>query len=1010
VTLCAACVSLAQTAWAIDPDRAMSQYVHDRWGSEQGFPKGPVYAIAQTTDGYLWFATEAGLLRFDGWNFRLVKDDSGAFTINSVLGLAADNNGCLWVRLQDLTLVRYCNGVFGRPSADEERYTMIEAMSRGGRGDDLLVWKAEGGAFGLRDGKFEKLAAATDLPPSPVISLARTPVGEVWMGTRDAGLFRDNGGKTLSIRNGLPDLKVDCLLPDGDRALWVGTDNGIVRWSGTEVTAVGTPAGLSGFQALVMLRDRDGNIWAGTDSRGLLRIGSNGVATLTVGDSASPRAVTALFEDREGDLWIGHADGIERLRDSAFVTYSNEEGLPADGSDPVFVDSEGRMWFSPAAGGLWWVKDNRSGRVAIDGLNRDIVYSIAGRKDELWVGRQRGGLTRLRSGRGSISATTWTQADGLAQDSIYSVYTARDGTVWAGTLSAGVSMLRDGRFTNFTIANGLASNTIASILGGSDGTMWFATPSGLSALTKGKWSSWRTAEGLPSENVNCLLEDANGVLWAGTASGIAFRGRAGFQVPARVPAALRAQILGLAEDRYGSLWVATSSSVLRVNREKLRQGTLSDGDLREYKLADGLRGQEGVKRHRSVVADSAGRIWFSLNRGISVVDPARLTRNSAPVIVHIQTLSADGDPIRVRSAVHIPGRHRRITFGYSGLSLAIPDRVRYRYRLEGFDRAWSEPAASREAVYTNLPPGGYRFEVMATNPDGLWNANATSVAFEVDPLFWQAWWFRSGIVLAGMAGFLALYQIRLRQMTARINLRFQERLAERTRIAQELHDTLLQGFLSASMQVHVAADRLPDDSSAKPILTRAQELMRQVIEEGRNAVRGLRSSESASLGLEQAFSGVQRELMAGEEAAGHVDFRIIVDGRPKPLHPALRDEAYRIGREALLNAFRHAQAKKIEMELKYSPRHFSILVRDDGRGINPDVLREGREGHWGLSGMRERADRIGARLRVMSSTSAGTEVEFTVPGNIAFQHLESRKPWRFGAATQRTPGQNGKGR
>lgn len=1002
----AAAVCLMHSAYAIDPDRAMSQYVHDRWGSEQGFPRGPVYAITQTADGYLWFATEAGLIRFDGRNFRLVKDESGAFTINSVLGLVPDNNGCLWVRLQDLTIVRYCNGGFSRPAADEELYTKIEAMGRGNRGE-LLLWKAEDGAFGFHGGRFEKLASAADLPPSPVISVARTRNGEMWMGTRDGGLFRDTGGKSFSIRNGLPDLKVNCLLPDGDGALWVGTDNGIVHWDGAKVTAVGTPAGLRGFQALVMIRDRDGNIWAGTDSRGLLRINSGGVAVHSDGESAS-QAVTALFEDREGNVWIGHADGIERLRDSAFVTYSSEERLPAEGGSPVFVDSQGRMWFSPVTGGLWWVKNKQSRRVGIDGLNRDIVYSIAGRKDELWVGRQRGGLTRLQFDDGSTTAKTWTQADGLAQDSIYSVFTARDGTIWAGTLSAGASMLRDGQFTNFTIANGLASNTIASILEDADGTMWFATPSGLSSLAAGQWKTWRTADGLPSENVNCLLEDATGVLWAGTASGIAFRGPKGFQVPAGEPAALRAQILGIAEDKYGSLWIATSVSVLRLNRDRLRQGRLGDGDLREYGLADGLRGREGVKRHRSVMADATGRIWFSLNHGISVVDPARLTRNSAPAIVHVQTISADDDPIQAGNAVHIPGGHRRITFGYSGLSLSDPDRVRYRYRLVGFDRAWSEPTATLEAVYTNLPPGSYQFQVMATNPDGLWNDKAAVVAFEVAPLFWQAWWFRSGIVLGCMTGMLALYRIRLRQMTARINLRFQERLAERTRIAQELHDTLLQGFISASMQVHVAADRLPEDSSAKPILRRALELMRQVIDEGRDAVRGLRSSESASLDLEQAFSRIQNELGAGDGKAGDIDFRVIVDGQRRPLHPVLRDEVYRIGREALLNAFRHAQAKKIEMELRYSPRRFAVLVRDDGRGIDPNVLREGRDGHWGLSGMRERADRIGAHLRVMSRVSAGTEIELSVPARIAFRGASGRGLRRFSGATHKSPPQNGK--
>ena len=245
---------------------------------------------------------------------------------------------------------------------------------------------------------------------------------------------------------------------------------------------------------------------------------------------------------------------------------------------------------------------------------------------------------------------------------------------------------------------------------------------------------------------------------------------------------------------------------------------------------------------------------------------------------------------------------------------------------------------------------------MATNPDGVWNAQEASIIFEVDPLYWQTWWFQMAAALVCVAGVLALYALRLNELTRRINVRFQERLAERTRIAQELHDTLLQGFLSASLQVHVAADRLPEDSSVKPALNRAMELMRQVIDEGRNAVRGLRSSHSASLDLEHAFSGIQQELAADERE--QIDFRVIVEGERRLLHPVLRDEVYRIGREALLNAFRHAHARKIEMELKYSSNRLSVVVRDDGCGIDPNVLETGRDGHWGLSGMRERADRI----------------------------------------------------
>lgn len=966
----------------------MSQYVHDKWGFEQGFPKGPVYAITQTSDGYLWMGTGAGLVRFDGWNFRLARDDSGAIGVAGVLGLAPGENGCLWVRLQDLTIVQYCNGEFRRP-ATLQNFFAISAMSGLPQGS-LVAWRMDDGALALRRGAVQLLVSSQELPRSPVIAMAGMPDGSIWMGTRDAGLYRFAAGKTTAVNKGLPERKVNYLLPEGERDLWVGTDAGIVRWNGNELTGLEIPSLRKRFQALTLIRDRDGNTWAGTDSLGLLRINSRGASSLGADDEAAGEAITALFEDREGNLWIGHANGIERLRDSPFITYSGPEHLPADGGGPVYVDSEARTWFAPATGGLWWLKGAQHGKVAADGLDRDIVYSLDGGPGELWIGRQRGGLTHLRFAGDRFESVTYTHASGLAQDSIYSVYRARDGTAWAGTLSGGVSKLENGRFTNYTIQDGLASNGIAAVLQASDGAMWFATPTGLSRFADGKWRTYGVADGLPSENINCLMEDASGVLWIGTAEGIAFRSHGEFQVPAGLPASLREQIFGIAEDKSGALWMATSNHVLQVNRDELLRGAPGPAGTREFGLSDGLRGVEGVKRRQCVVSDAAGRIWFSLNRGISVVDPLRLTRNSVPAIAHIQSISADGVSIPMGDSVVIPGGSRRITFGMAGLSFSVPERVRYRYMLEGFDRTWSEPAAIREAVYTNLGPATYRLRVMAGNSDGAWGGQEADLRFRVDPLFRQTWWFRAGTATLLLFATFVLYRYRLRLTTERMRLRFQERLAERTRIAQELHDTLLQGFLSASMQVHLAADSLNEDLPAKKTLNRALELMRQVIDEGRNVVRGLRLHESASLDLEQAFSRIQQELGTREqqEGANRVGFRVVVEGEPKPLNPMLRDEIYRIGREALINAFCHAQAQQIEMEIQYNSNALRVLVRDDGCGIDPKVLKTGLDGHWGLVGMRERAERIGARLRVTSSAAAGTEIDLSVPAILAFQRAD----------------------
>jgi signal transduction histidine kinase/ligand-binding sensor domain-containing protein len=980
------CIFLVSAAHALDPNLAMSQYLHEHWGPEQGFPQGPVYAISQTADGYLWIGTQAGLFRFDGFAFRAFKDDSGRFTIANVLGLAADREGCLWVRLQNLTIVRYCKGAFDSPSSD------ASAIGRTSRGE-ILIARFEQGAYTFRSGGFRMLVPAAGLSRTPITAVAQTANGDVWMGTRDAGVFRIEEGKTSPALNALHQATINCLLADGGRGLWIGTDDGIVRWDGGALTAANIPASFGHFQALSMERDRDANLWVGTDSQGLLRLNSEGVVKLSESDDSSPGAVTAVFEDREGNLWIGSAHGLERLRDRAFVTYSLAEGLPADGNKPVFVDSENRVWFPPVNGGLWWVKGTDHGRVSEAGLERDIVYSIAGRDGELWLGRQHGGLTRLLYATGSFSAKTYTRKDGLAQDSVYSVYQTRDGSVWAGTLSGGASKLTGGKLTTYTIANGLASNTIFAILESQNGTTWFGTPSGLNSLSNGHWETYTTKDGLPSTNVSCLLEDSNSILWIGTAAGLAFRDSSGFHRLAAAPASLQESIFGLAEDKFGWLWISTSGHVLRVKRDALLRGTLTDGDLREFGVTDGLRGVEGVNRNRSVVTDPLGRIWFSLNRGISSVDPARLAQNSVPAITHLMAVTADDRAIAPGASVRIPGGSKRVTFSFIGLSLSSPDRVRFRYQLEGYEYGWSQPSAAREAGYTNLPPGSYRFRVMASNPDGVWSSTEAAIQFRVDPLYWQTPWFRLIVVLMCVLAIAALYRMRLHQLNRQLNVRFEERLAERTRIARDLHDTLLQSFQGLMLHFQVAHDELPArPAEARKILENALDGAAQAIAEGRDAVQGLRSSTVETNDLAGAIGSLGAEL-AGEEAnSNHVESFVNVEGAPRNLHPIRRDEIYRIAGEALRNAFRHAHASRIEVTIRYGERQFRLRVGDDGKGIDPKVLDEqGRAGHWGLPGMRERAELIGGQLEIWSQLGSGTQVELSIPASIAYATSPARR-------------------
>ena len=972
----------------MDPNRALSEYARDQWTAEKGFPGGPVYAISQTPDGYLWIGTERGLVRFDGISFILVQHtNSTSIPAGPVLGLTTDAEGNLWIRLQNPSLIRYRNGTFEDISSGLDRADIgVTAMCRGRNGEALFS-APPNGALIYEGGRFATLGSTSGLANFLVISMAVSPDGKVWMGTRDAGLFSLVDGQISEVAKGLTDPKINCLLTTGDRELWVGTDNGIVRWNGTELSKAGIPPSLNKTEVLAMIKDRDSNVWIGTASHGLVRVSGANVVSLEEGSRRSTGAITALFEDREGDLWVGSTRGIERFRDGMFTTYSTSRGLPSDNNGPVYVDAGGRIWFAPLRGGLYWMKGGQVGRVENAGLSGEVVYSISGSNGELWIGRQRGGLTHLSSKGDKFTAETYTQAQGLTQNSVYAVHQNRDGTVWAGTLNGGLSRFKDGKFTTYTTANGLLSNTVSSILEGSDGTMWFGTPNGVSAVSNGRWSVYTTRHGLPPGSVNCLLEDSSGVIWIGAANGLAFLSSGHIQTLRDAPESLQDEILGIESDTAGSLWLATSNHVLRLNQSALLRGQLGDEDVREYNLADGLHGIEGVKRYRSVVADPLGRIWFSLSQGLSVVDPTKVNAPSVPAIVHIEAVSADGSPVDLQKSVRIPQARQRITFSYTGLSLSVPERVRFRYRLDGFDRDWSDPVTAREAIYTNLSPASYRFRVTASNSEGIWNGAEAMIEFEIEPVFWQTWWFRLSCLAAIVLATVVSYRLRMRRLTRQLNMRFEDRLAERTRVAQDLHDTLLQGFLGASMQLDVVADQLPSDSPARPSLDRVLQLMRRVIDEGRTAVKGLRSSDSGSKDLAESFARIPQEIALLES----VDYQVKVEGSLRPLHPVIHDDAYRIGREAVVNAFRHSRASNVEVILEYGSKRLRIVVRDNGCGIDPQVLGSGREGHWGLPGMRERSEEIGASLKVWSGVHVGTEVELSIPGDVAFESASRQR-------------------
>jgi signal transduction histidine kinase len=478
------------------------------------------------------------------------------------------------------------------------------------------------------------------------------------------------------------------------------------------------------------------------------------------------------------------------------------------------------------------------------------------------------------------------------------------------------------------------------------------------------------------------------VLWLLTASGIAYLSAGKLVVPIHIPEGLRDPLFGITEDGLGYLWLSTSDHVIRVNRSGLLADTLHDTDVQMMGETDGLAGAEGVRRDRSITTGPDGRIWVSVQNGIAVTDPALSLRQSTPVPPRIESINAAGIIFRSVNSLRIPAGTRSVTFQFSGATLDSPERIWYRYLLEGADQTWSGPVQMRQVGYNNLSYGTYRFRVMASHDGMLWNGPESDAAFSIDQAFWETWWFRTGWVI--LAGVTLAFVIRLRmlRLSSQLNARFQERLAERTRIARELHDTLLQSLHGLMFKFQAARNMLPrKPEDAMQTLDKAISETEQAIAESRDAIYDLRSQPVSEGDLAPLLEAAAEELVAGQDTNKDAPgFRVIVEGEAKKLYPELQEEAYRIARELLRNAFRHAGADLIEAEIRYDKNQLRLRIRDDGKGIDPKVLEECRRpGHWGLPGVRERAQSIGSQLSFWSQAGAGTEIELTIPAAIAYE-------------------------
>jgi ligand-binding sensor domain-containing protein/signal transduction histidine kinase len=978
-------------ASALDGKRSLAQYVHNTWGVDKGYIGGAVYAMAKSADGFLWLGTEHGLVRFDGFEFTLIRTPlPDQRPLGAVRGLVEDADGTLWIRLDGPRLLRYRDGMFEDAAAKLSFFDLIlTAMSRDNAGN-MLLWGTQKKLLRFRGNQFQPLLSH-EPAEGIMVSIVESTTGSLWLGSRDSGLYRIVNGEAIHMLPAAGLHSVNALGPSEHGGIWIGDEAGLHLWENGALVPLELPEPLRHAQVFALVRDHHHNLWVGTDN-GMYRLDSERkIVTGFYRPPDDPR-ISSIYEDNEGGLWFAGSHSIERFRDGMFTAITSSDEALKDIGGPVFADDAGRTWFAPVTGGLFCLEGGSVKRIPVAGLDNDVIYSIDGSKDELWLGRQHGGLTELTRRNGEWIPRTLTQRDGLAQDSVYTVTRAHDGSVWAGTVSGGISVLREGRFQSFAMSNGLPSNVIFSSLEAADRKMWFTSSSGLLSFDGNRWVTYPAVAVVPRLDLLSLFEDSNHVLWVGTSHGLArFEGNQ-IEVMHNLPQILTEEILNITQDSMGFLWVVTGQHVLQIDRAKLMSGNLQKEDVVSYGGGDGLIETQGVRRNRSLVSDHFGKIWFSSLHSLAVADVAGAAGYSQPVSARIDSVSADGITSDLKQNLILPPNTRNITFRYNGTNLLMPERTRFRYRLDRLDQSWSVGASSRQVIFTPLSPGSYTFRIMASSAFGIWNGPETDIAFQVKPALWQTWYFRTLGVILALAIAVALYRFRLMQITGQLNRRYQDRLAERTRIARELHDTMLQGVIATELHLDLLQKDVSDDSPAGKKLQWLLKQMQQSAEEGRAALRGLRSVDN-SVNIETAFERMVSEL----SASGTPESFVKVQGDPTPLNAIVFDEVYRIGREAYINSVTHASAKQIEIAVEYGVKSFLVRVNDDGRGIDDEILMHGRKEHWGLTGMRERAKSIGADLAIHTRNPGGSTIELCIPSGIAYSPADCDRikwPWK----------------
>jgi signal transduction histidine kinase/ligand-binding sensor domain-containing protein len=979
------------------PDLPLEQLNHRAFTSAEGAPSD-ISALAQTSDGILWIGGGNGLTRFDGARFMSYPGPSEEPLLSTnISSLAATPDGGLWIGylfggvsfLKGGHLRSYAAGA-GFPEGTVWQF----ASDRDGS-----LWAAARGGLGHFDGeRWEKISLDNKLCCVGVLIDRR---GTLWIATRDALLARVAGEtrfhevERLDLRSTVSTLLAEA--PDGK--IWVAAAGKLIRIDRPAALQSSVVVSVSGFadQTMESLAfDGEGNLWTSplnTAEDMLLRVparelGREGEHLVRVTPEIFSQTdglsgdVAPILKDREGNVWTGGSNGLDRF------SHTNVVRGPGSCSYPALAEGDaGALWL--ACRNVPMTRELRDGAVVSQQKTPAFGTAYRDPGGEVWFGGvgELGHIENARVVLTPLPPNLSGTVQALARD--------RSGAMWVSVIGNGVFRYLDGKWSKYA-DSALPERSPVVEVADDDGALWFGYPdSRIARLKSGLVQLFDKTHGLEVGNVLSILVKSEDV-WVGGELGLAHLHHGHF-VPIRSASGAEPfrGISGIVQARTGDLWLNGIDGIVHISREEIVHANLDPAypvrcDILNY--LDGVPGSAVQLRPQpSAIETTDGRVWFSTTGGAVSIDVTHLARNTLPPPVTIWSLTAGhrqfADSGRELS---LPIHTTNLQIDYSAGSLTVPERVQFRYKLEGSDRDWQDVGTRREALYTNLGPGHYTFRVIASNNDGVWNTKGASVEFTIAPAFYQTRWFYALCALACIALLTGLYRVRMRQVAAQVRGRLEARLAERERIARELHDTLLQGVQGLIWRFQAATNRIPPDQVARQQMDESLDQADKLLEESRNRVKDLRTGAR-----EDAADLTQALAAEGEQLAQQhsVKFQVSVEGAPRDLHPLVREEGFLIAREALGNAFRHSGARGIEAEVTYGAGALRVRVRDDGRGIGASVLEAGgRPGHYGLIGMRERAKKLGGHLEIWSKPEAGTEIDLRVPAHVAYRRSQGRFP------------------